>query len=86
MSEESTKPGWSVEGGPGGTYFINLIPLAGGGVTTVKPQVNGVLVQLVPGVGYEGEPIVRRAISIMCIDSDMLPALKEEARRILGAL
>ena len=65
------------------TDFRNMAVFPGGSVERVNLPVNAVLVQMVPGVDYDGNPCDRRVISIICVDSEMEPALKEEARRIL---
>ena len=55
---------------------INLIPQPDGSVRRREVSMNAVIIQVQPDGG--------RLISIECKDEAMLPALREEARRIIG--
>jgi hypothetical protein len=52
-------------------------------ITRPEVSVNAVMVQIIEAPGQDGERLFQRAVSILCKDEHMLPALQEEARKIL---
>jgi hypothetical protein len=58
-------------------------------ITTAKSvkriyfNANAVIIQLFPSFDVDGNPCFGRAISISCIDQDMLPALRDEAAKMM---
>lgn len=52
-------------------------------ITRPEMSVNAVMVQIFEAAGDDGERRFQKAVSILCKDEHMLPALEEEARRIL---
>lgn len=55
----------------------------GNQITRPVVSVNAVMVQIIETAGDDGEMRFQKAVSILCKDEHMLPALEEEARRIL---
>ncbi len=62
---------------------LNLIPTKAGTMRIIEATKNAVIVQLMESWNEEGERILKRIVSIECVDKFLYQDLKDEALRIL---
>lgn len=52
-------------------------------IVSIEPKRNIIRIEYIPTLNEEGKRILKRIVTIECLDEAMLPLLREEARRVL---